>query len=203
VDIADDALAEAQRNYHRPNLSFQKADVEKLPENPHLGGSFDTIVNLENLEHLQHGDQFVAGARACLRPDGILVVSTPNGDLTERDEQGNIKNQFHIKEYTQQELTTLLAPRFERVEVFGQWRTPAGKARLMSETKQFQIICELYYNPFARLWRGLKGLMGKECAPEPTFDAAGLGLPWEFTIASLADAPFPWAPEVLIAVCHV
>jgi len=203
VDISDDALAEAEKNYRRPNLKFLKGDVENLRENSHLSSPFNTIVNLENLEHLHHGDRFVDGARACLSAEGTLVVSTPNGDLTERDEQGNIKNVFHIKEYSKEELTTLLQPFFGRIELFGQWRTPPGKARLITEMNEFQVLCELYYSPFARVWRVARRLMGKGCAPEPRFMAAGFGLPWEFTIAPLADSPFPWAPEVLIALCQV
>lgn len=203
MDISDDALAEAEKNYRRPNLRFLKGDVENLRENLELSAPFDTIVNLENLEHLQDGARFVDGARAFLAVRGNLVVSTPNGDLAECDEQGKIKNKFHVKEYSREELTAMLDSYFGRVELFGQWRTPAGKARLIAEAKEFQVICELYYNPFARVWRGAKRMVGKVCAPEPSFGAAGFGLPWEFTIASLADSPFPWAPEVLIAVCQI
>ena len=203
VDISDEALAEAAKYYQYPNLRFLKGDVEKLLENPDVSGPFDAIVNLENLEHLHHGDRFVEGARACLSVGGTLVVSTPNGDLTERDEQGNIKNEFHIKEYNKEELTTLLQSSFRSIDLFGQWRTPMGKARLVTELNEFRVICELYYNPFFRVWRAAKRLVGKECAPKPRFVAAGFGLPWEFTIAPLAQSPFPWAPEVLIAVCQV
>ena len=202
VDISADALAEAEKSYRRPNLRFLRGDVEKLLEIPQLFGPFDTIVNLENLEHLQHGDQFVDQARACLTNEGTLVVSTPNGDLTERDDRGKIKNIYHIKEYNVQELTTLLQSSFERIELFGQWRTPTSKARLNAEHDTFQLLCELYFSPFSRVWRRAKRLMGKTCAPPPRFTASGLGFLGDFIIAVLADSPFPWPPEVLIAVCQ-
>jgi len=202
VDISTDALAEAEKNYRRPNLRFLRGNVEALREIPSLGGPFDTIVNLENLEHLQHGDRFVDEARACLAPEGTLVVSTPNGDLTERDDKGNIINIYHIKEYNVEELTTLLRPSFGRVDLFGQWRTPTSKARVSAEYDTFQLLCEFYFSPLARVWRQVKRLTGKTCARPPQFAAAALGLPGDFTIVSLADWPFPWPPEVLIAVCR-
>jgi 2-polyprenyl-3-methyl-5-hydroxy-6-metoxy-1,4-benzoquinol methylase len=112
VDISDEALAEARSYYRRDNLTFLKADVERLKESVELEGPFDIIVNLENLEHLQEPRSFIQEARRLLAGDGMLIVSSPNGDLTERDERGQIKNVFHVREFNQEELISLLRPQF-------------------------------------------------------------------------------------------
>ena len=101
IDISDEALAEANRLYHRDNLRFIKGDVERLSEIPDLGSLFDVVINLENIEHLAHPAHFLEETRRQLTTEGILVVSTPNGELTERDDAGRILNPFHVQEFTE------------------------------------------------------------------------------------------------------
>jgi 2-polyprenyl-3-methyl-5-hydroxy-6-metoxy-1,4-benzoquinol methylase len=47
-------------------------DLRQLP-----GAPFDAVVSLEVIEHLYRPKLFIERARECLRPDGLLVVSTP------------------------------------------------------------------------------------------------------------------------------
>ena len=104
VDIADEAIAEAKRVYSRGNLRFLKGNVEQLTAIPELGSPFDVAVNLEDLEHLNDPVRFLAELRLVLKQNGIFVVSSPNGQLTELDERESPKNPFHVKEFTEQEL---------------------------------------------------------------------------------------------------
>jgi 2-polyprenyl-3-methyl-5-hydroxy-6-metoxy-1,4-benzoquinol methylase len=100
IDISDEALAEAKRLYRRDNLRFIQGDVERLSEIVELGGPFDVVVDLENIEHLANPTRFLEGAKRQLGSEGALVVSTPNGQLTERDGAGKILNQFHVQEFS-------------------------------------------------------------------------------------------------------
>jgi len=202
VDISEEALAEARSTYRRPNLRYLRADVERLEEAADLPGRFQAVVNLENLEHLQRPRDFLRGARALLGDDGVLVVSSPNGELTEFDERGAIKNEFHVREYSAEELLEMLRAEFAEVDLFGQWRTPEGKMRMEIERDSFDTLNELYYSPSHRLWRAVRRLLGKAGAPPPRFTAAGTSYPWDFTIRPLAERPFPWEPEVLLAVAR-
>ena len=202
VDISDVALSEARKYYQRDNLKFCKANVERLNESPEIEGAFDVIVNLENLEHLQEPRSFIQEARRLLGESGTLVVSSPNGELTERDEKGQIRNEFHVREFNEDELATVLQPEFRSLEMFGQWRTPAGRLRLKIEMDAFKTLSELYSSPEQRAWRTAKRILGKSCAPPPQFTAAGTSYPWEFIIRPLAERPFPWQPEVILAVAR-
>src|SRR5271157_2740391 len=202
LDISDEALAEASRLYRRDNLRFVKGDVERLTEIPDLLGPFDVVVNLENLEHLNSPIRFLEQVRKILTEEGTLVVSTPNGEITERDEHGNIKNQFHVREFAEDEFRDMLRQIFGSVELFGQWKTPECIARLEFETRLFETLCELYYGPGARLWRKIRGVLGKKCARPPEFTGAGVSFSREFTIEPLASRPFPWPPDVILAVCR-
>ena len=202
VDIADEAIAEAKRVYIRGNLRFLKGNVEQLTAIPELGSPFDVAVNLENLEHLNDPVRFLAELRLVLKQNGIFVVSSPNGQLTELDERGKPKNPFHVKEFTEQELRAVLDPHFGSIEFYGQWRTPDKFARIAIERRLFDVLCELYYSPSARLWRLARKMLGRKCAPPPEYSGEWGSFAGDWTIKPLDAPPFPWAPEVILAVCR-
>jgi SAM-dependent methyltransferase len=202
VDISEEALSEAGRLYHYPNLRFLKGDVERLSEVPDLHGPFDVVVNLENIEHLAHPTRFLEGARRQLDGEGALVVSTPNGAITERDTAGNILNPFHVKEFSEGEFRELLSPHFSRLELYGQWRTPEWMSRVDYEERLFETICEIYYSPWQRLWRVGRRLLGRRCAPPPEFTGRGTSYPFDFAIEPITSVAFPWPPDVILAVCR-
>lgn len=202
VDISEEALAEARKHYRRPNLKYVQANVERLAESPDVPKRVQAVINLENLEHLQNPQDFLRGARALLDDDGVIVVSSPNGDLTERDEKGNIKNAYHVREYNEAEFVDLLRVDFAEIELYGQWKTPEFEMRVRNERSVFETICEMYYSPSQRAWRTTKRLLGKSCAPPPKFTALGTSYPWDFVIRPLAESPYPWPADVLLAVAR-
>jgi SAM-dependent methyltransferase len=202
VDLSDEALAEARTNFSAPNLQFLKADVQAMDSSPDLPKEFDVVVNLENLEHLPHPESFLRCAAARLsRPAGILITSTPNGQISDHDAGGKPCNPFHVREFTAEELVELLKPHFQRIQLFGQWQTFDGRLRVLREKQMHDQFCEAYFNPSARLGRVMKKMLGKPIAPPPQFTAPGESYSWDFTIAPLEDKPFRWPPTVLLAVC--
>jgi SAM-dependent methyltransferase len=203
VDISDEAIAEAKRLYRRDNLRFVKGDVERLTEVSDLGGPFDVVINFENIEHLVNPPRLLTGVKQVLTSDGTLVVSTPNGQLTERDEAGNIKNPFHVKEFTEDQFREMLGRLFGSVELFGQWKTSEMLARIDFEKRLFENLCELYYSPSARVWRGLRRLLGKTSAPPPRFTGEWTCFSRDFTIKPIGAPPFTWPALVILAVCRL
>lgn len=202
VDLSSEALAEAKAATTSDRIRFLQADLENLPGTSGIPDVVDVVVNLENLEHLHHPDRFLAGARARLRrPDGILITTTPNGVLTKFDQHGNNVNPYHIKEFTHQELVEILSPHFSHIDVYGQWETNDRKLRLVEEYRAFQFLCSMYYDPFARMGRRIRRLLGRPPSQAPEFLGAGATYSWEHVIAPLVEAPYPWEPTVLIAVC--
>jgi SAM-dependent methyltransferase len=204
VDIAEEALAEARSCFSHSDIQFVSGDVEQLDKCLQGATPFEVVVNFENLEHLQHADRFLEGAsRHLVRPDGILIVSTPNGAISRYDAEGRPANPFHVREYTRDELIRLLSPFVERLEMFGQWQTPDAKMRIASERRLFEQLCELYFNPACRLGRAIKRLFGKPTASPPEFHGEGESFSWEYRIAPLNAPPYLWEPTVLIAIGRV
>jgi len=100
VDLDAGAVAHARARYE---LDVREADVGALPFDD---ASFDLVVSFETIEHVADGARVIAEFRRVLRADGLLVVSTPNSA------EYLVENEFHLREYTPDELDELLAPHF-------------------------------------------------------------------------------------------
>jgi len=74
--------------------------------------SFDVIISIETVEHIENDEKFVRELHRVLRPNGTLILSTPNGLITNPN-GGKPENPFHIREYTPSELNSLLSPFFK------------------------------------------------------------------------------------------
>lgn len=104
VDIADDALAYAEKYYRAPNLSFGRMDVTALNLPPQ---SFDTAVCLEVFEHVDDYEALLREAVRVLVPGGTLVLSTPNKLVWSPGKEKPI-NPWHIWEFTREDFGKVL-----------------------------------------------------------------------------------------------
>ncbi len=86
---------------------------------PFADDSFDTITSFETLEHLHERGKFLAELHRVLRPDGKLILSTPNANYT-MPIDGKPSNPFHIFEYTPAELREEIEKYFKLESFIGQ-----------------------------------------------------------------------------------
>ncbi len=92
------------------------ADATRLPL---ADGTLDRVVSFETLEHVHDAEAMVAELGRVLRPDGELILSTPNRAFG--PPELHTRNPFHVREFTAPELRDMLARFFEDVVVHGQW----------------------------------------------------------------------------------
>ncbi|MGC3976536.1 MAG: methyltransferase domain-containing protein [Nitrospira sp.] len=76
VDMHEPSIQEARRRYPRPNLLFRTGRLETLIEE---GVVVDLIICSEVLEHLHQPQECLHLLRRLLKPNGALIVTTPNG----------------------------------------------------------------------------------------------------------------------------
>ncbi len=76
IDISPEAIDYAQERNTYSNVSFAVKDVNTLVAN---GKKYDAIVCSEVLEHLPHPEKLLQEIRKLLTPNGVLVVTVPNG----------------------------------------------------------------------------------------------------------------------------
>lgn len=110
-DVWHHELENEWEKYNKPNLTF----VKDLPNK-----KFDNIVSLEVLEHvpIPEVEDYFNTIKNSLSKNGTLYLSTPRYLPKEQRSQNRLN--YHEKEYTQEELKTLLKKHFNNVYFFSQ-----------------------------------------------------------------------------------
>lgn len=96
VDIDPVAIDYAQQHYSAPNLQYICADAMSFD-----GGSYDTIVSLETIEHLPNHKGFVARLPSLLNKDGCIIASVPITPTCDG-------NPHHLHDFSQRSFRLLL-----------------------------------------------------------------------------------------------
>ncbi len=115
VDANPEAHEHARLRYSRPGLRFERGLVESFGQ----PDSFDAIVFLQTIEHVQDPVAVLRHFDSILRPGGRAYISTPN--VLTLAPKGALKsdNPWHLKEYRAEEFSALCRAVFDRVEVLG------------------------------------------------------------------------------------
>jgi GT2 family glycosyltransferase/SAM-dependent methyltransferase len=115
VDIDPQTVDTARQRYEEPNrISFQTGDCAALPFE---ASTFDVVVSFETIEHIADAAALLREAKRVLKPDGLLIVSTPNREIYNKNKP---PNHFHTHEFSCDEFRDLLRGQFARVELRGQ-----------------------------------------------------------------------------------
>jgi SAM-dependent methyltransferase len=135
VEIASDAVAHATNSYIGENLCFIQGDARVLP----LGdASCDVVVSFETIEHFAEQQRFLKEARRVLRPNGMLVVSTPDRDNYSPPDTP--ANPYHVKELSGAEFEALLRSHFAEVSILLQ-RPIFGSVLLPTVAEAVAPLC--------------------------------------------------------------
>jgi 2-polyprenyl-3-methyl-5-hydroxy-6-metoxy-1,4-benzoquinol methylase len=137
VDYSATAIAAARAAHARPNLEFRQLDLYSLPT---LDRRFDLITNFQVLEHLTEPIGFLRALGSVLKPDGMLMLTTPNRLTTVSE------NPYHVREYTAEELRELLRTLFGDAEL----ASVVGNARVQAfdAERKRQVERILRLDPF-------------------------------------------------------
>lgn len=87
-------------------ILYDDMTCSSLPDN-----SFDCVVAVEVLEHVEKDDLFVEQVYRVLTPGGVFLMTTPNGDFVSNT------NPDHVRHYTKEQLTAKLSRCFVNVHV--------------------------------------------------------------------------------------
>lgn len=124
VDANPEAHEHARLRYPRQNLGFQRGVVETFGE----CNSYDAVVFLQTIEHVQDPQAVLAHFRDLLARGGTAYVSTPNLLTLAGPGREKSDNPWHIREYRAPEFEALCRSAFGQVEVLGLFH--ARKLRL-------------------------------------------------------------------------
>lgn len=119
IDISEDAVSNAMQKYsEQKNLSFKVGSIASLPlENQ----SIDVVISYETIEHVnaEIQEQFLLEIKRVLKPEGVLIMSTPNKELY--TDLYDYHNEFHMKEFYKEEFKVFLKSSFLNVKLYNQF----------------------------------------------------------------------------------
>ena len=115
MDIDQQSVRHAAARYTAMNLDFRVGDCCDIPAGD---ATFDVIVSFETIEHLTGQERMLSEFKRILRPDGRLVISSPN-KLVYSDSRA-YSNPFHVRELYFHEFRDMLRSFFPEVRIFGQ-----------------------------------------------------------------------------------
>ena len=152
VDISVEAVSHASAKYkYQKNLEYRAGSCTDIPCDDNL---FDVVVSFETIEHITEHELMLGEVKRVLKPDGVLIISSPNKEIYLDD------NEFHLKELDYDEFDSLLKSYFKNIEMIGQMVISASHMWFMdAESKGF------------RSYSGnSNGLVGKNTPPyEPMY----------------------------------
>jgi 2-polyprenyl-3-methyl-5-hydroxy-6-metoxy-1,4-benzoquinol methylase len=110
VDINEEILLYARKTYRTENLIFK-----------HISGltneKFDLITVFQVIEHVNNARSLISKLRSLLKPDGMMLISTPNKKNRLYNFIQRPWNIFHHREFSGPGLKYLLQDFFKNVEV--------------------------------------------------------------------------------------
>jgi SAM-dependent methyltransferase len=115
VDANPEAHEHARLRYQRQNLTFERGLVETHGE----PGSFDAVVFLQTIEHVQDPVAVLEHFRSLLVPGGTAYITTPNLLTLAGPDREKSDNPWHLKEYRAHEFDALCRTTFDDVQVLG------------------------------------------------------------------------------------
>ncbi len=118
LDNSPDALAYAVREYAGKRRTFVCGDVYQLPFED---ATFDSVVSLETIEHLEHPERAIAEFARVLKPDGVLLGSVPQKEFEDLCTAAYGPNEFHKSQFDRANLERLIKSSFESYSVWTCW----------------------------------------------------------------------------------
>lgn len=97
---------------YRYRSNIREVRLEDFTRSTLPDSSFDGVVSVEVIEHVEDDGAFIRQIRRVLRAGGFALLTTPNGETVEN------RNPDHKRHYSRRELLERLSAEFSDVDVF-------------------------------------------------------------------------------------
>lgn len=185
-DISSESIKYANEHYANNNIKFETMNATNLqfPDS-----FFDCIISFETIEHVPEYKKVLNEFHRVLKNDGLLIISTPNKDVTSKGRDKPI-NPFHFKEFTVNEFSDLLNNLFTNVNLFSQLLIVPIKLKKKFTRIIFHSLAKL---DFLKLHTKILSASTFEKLEDIVNNTNGIFEPIEYNIDDI--------PVIIIAVC--
>jgi len=157
VDISEDAIGFARENYQQENLKYVASDLLSFSSVE----KYEVLVSFETIEHIDDYRGVIRKYWELLTPGGILLVSTPNRNITSPKAKTLAdapNNAYHVREFTVAELASeLTAAGFfvDEGKIFGQRLQPYFRAQWLLKYYKKIFQPHKFSNVYPKLFKML------------------------------------------------
>jgi SAM-dependent methyltransferase len=153
---------EISSQIQRRRSNIDRVMIDDMTRSSLASNSFDYAIAVEVLEHVEDDAAFVREVRRVLKPNGIFIITTPNGDFVSNT------NPDHKRHYRAASLKTLLRKEFDYVDV--QYAIPSGKFYDVS------LQSWSFRRPFRTMLAVAGGILNsiEDRLTKPTLDGSGM-----------------------------
>lgn len=134
VDIDTSAVQAAKLKYKKENLKFLTGSAIEIPIKDN---SIDVVVSFETIEHHDKHHEMLIQIKRVLKPNGILIISTP--DKLYYSDKRKYNNPFHIKELYKDDFVSLISNYFSNKQLLYQKYTNSNSI-IIDESKLEDVI---------------------------------------------------------------
>jgi len=106
-DLSEGAIQHAGRHYNHANIRYKVGNAEQFRTDE----KFDLAVCFELIEHVRYPRKVLENIKNSLRPEGILVMSTPRA-------LNHKRTHFHEHEFGLEEYASVIQEYFPNLEMF-------------------------------------------------------------------------------------
>jgi protein-L-isoaspartate O-methyltransferase len=106
-DLSGDAIRHAKIHYSHPKIHYEVGNAEEFS----FESKFEVAVCFELIEHVRHPKKVLDKIKRALKPDGILIMSTPRALEQKRTD-------FHEHEFELDEYASLIREYFSTIDIY-------------------------------------------------------------------------------------
>ncbi|MDY0987411.1 class I SAM-dependent methyltransferase [Flavobacterium sp. CFBP9031] len=140
VDIDKEAISKAKLKYTQKNIEFLEGSTNAIPLDDN---TIDVVISFETIEHHDEHDKMMLEIKRVLKPDGIVIISTP--DKLYYSEERNLLNEFHVKELYKHEFKNLINNYFNHQQLLTQLYNN-GNSIIQNDIEKNNLM--LYYGNY-------------------------------------------------------
>ena len=145
VDIDKSSVDTATQRFASPVINFLNASGENLPIEDQ---SYDVVVSFETIEHTQDPKKFLSELYRILKPNGKLIMSTPNRTLTSPISWLKPSNRFHRYEFSRRQFASLIKEKFVDLQWFGQQTVEESNLQKYKKVQRMSQLMRMFPESF-------------------------------------------------------